>query len=63
MSLGSTHELEYCTLLGKDLKYIDEEKYIAINKKIIVIKATLINLIKSIRESKPKKTVSPADSI
>jgi four helix bundle protein len=63
MSLGSAHELEYCTLLGKDLKFIEEEKYIIINKKINVIKAMLINLIKSIRESKSKKSISPANSL
>jgi four helix bundle protein len=63
MSLGSAHELEYCTLLGKDLKFIEEEKYIMINKKINVIKAMLINLIKSIRESKHKKTVSPSNML
>jgi len=62
MSLGSTHELEYCTLLGKDLRFIEEEKFEIINKKINVIKAMLINLIKSIRKSKPQKTDSPTSS-
>jgi four helix bundle protein len=51
MSLGSTHELEYCFLLGKDLGYIKEDVYSKIHRKISEIKAKLINLIKSIRGS------------
>jgi four helix bundle protein len=59
VSLGSTHELEYCCLLGTDLLYISSEQYETINKKINVIKAMLINLIKSIRESGAKKKTKP----
>ena len=51
MSLGSTHELEYCFLLGKDLGYITEEAYNKLYRKVNEIKAKLINLIKSIRGS------------
>ncbi|OQP58604.1 four helix bundle protein [Niastella populi] len=51
MSLGSTHELEYCFLLGKDLGYIKEEEFRKIYRKINEIKAKLINLIKSVRRS------------
>ena len=54
-SLGSAHELEYCTLLTKDLGFIDLEQFIILNRKVNAIKAMLINLIKSIREPKPKK--------
>lgn len=49
MSLGSAHELEYCFLLGKDLGYIKEDRFIELREKINEIKAKLINLIKSIR--------------
>jgi four helix bundle protein len=52
ISLGSTHELEYFILLAKDLKYISTEKYAEVISRIYIIKAKLINLIKSIRELK-----------
>jgi len=48
-SLGSTHELEYCFLLGKDLGFIQKELYGILSEKINEIKAKIINLIKSIR--------------
>jgi four helix bundle protein len=52
MSLGSVHELEYCLLLAKDLQFLNSEQHETLNKKINIIKAMLINLIKSIRERK-----------
>jgi four helix bundle protein len=58
MALGSAHELEYCFLLAKDLSYIDSEKHKKLDKQVNVIKAMLINLIKSIREPKtPMKSM------
>ncbi len=51
ISLGSILELEYCCLLAKDLSYIDQEVYKSVNKKVNDLKAMLIKLIKSIRES------------
>jgi four helix bundle protein len=55
ISLGSAHELEYCILLSRDLNYLDDEKFGILNRKINAIKAMLINLIKSIRETKKEK--------
>ncbi|HEY4964757.1 MAG TPA: four helix bundle protein [Puia sp.] len=52
ISLGSAHELEYCILLIKDLDFLKVEQFIILNRKVNAIKAMLINLIKSIRESK-----------
>lgn len=50
MALGSTHEVEYCGLLLKDLDYVSEELYNILSERINIIKAKLINLIKSIRK-------------
>jgi four helix bundle protein len=48
-SLGSTHELEYCLLLAKDLNFITENIHNTVRERVNEIKAKLINLIKSIR--------------
>lgn len=50
MSLGSLHEAEYCGLLSKDLGYISEEYFNGFSERINIVKAKLINLIKSIRK-------------
>lgn len=50
IALGSIHETEYCSLLACDLKYITEEKYKELLKRINDVKAMLINLIKAIRK-------------
>jgi len=50
MSLGSTHEVEYCALLVFDLNYLEKQQYDILVKKINDVKAMLINLIKSIRK-------------
>lgn len=50
ISLGSTHEVEYCALLSFDLNYINKEQYDTLFKKVNNVKAMLINLIKSIRK-------------
>ena len=52
LSLGSIMELEYCTLLLKDLHFIDSELYNHLNGKINDIKAMMIRLIKTIRKEK-----------
>ncbi len=52
ISLGSILEVEYCSLLMKDLAYFDSLLYTMLNEKINHIKAMLIGLIKSIREPK-----------
>jgi len=49
MALGSCHEAEYACLLAKDLRYLDEEKYLEINKKTNEVKAMLIGLLKRLR--------------
>jgi four helix bundle protein len=56
ISMGSVHELEYSILLINDLHYINQEHFKILNKRINVIKAMLIKLIKSIRESKSKSS-------
>jgi four helix bundle protein len=50
ISMGSVHELEYGILLVNDLHFIDQEQFKILDKRINIIKAMLINLIKSIRE-------------
>ncbi len=52
ISFGSILEVEYCSLLIKDLSYLDSKLYTTLNEKINHIKAMLTGLIKSIRESK-----------
>jgi four helix bundle protein len=52
ISFGSILEIEYCSLLLKDLAYLNSILFTTLNGKINHIKAMLIGLIKSIRESK-----------
>ena len=52
ISMGSAHELEYFFLLINDLHFINQEQFSVLNKRINIIKAMLINLIKSIRKKK-----------
>ena len=49
IALGSSHELEYQLLLAKDLNFIQDEKYLELEKKVGEIKAMLISLIKRVR--------------
>ena len=58
ISFGSILEVEYCSLLLKDLLYIDSIVFTTLLTKINHIKAMLIGLIKSIREP---KTETPKD--
>ena len=53
LSLGSIMELEYCSRLMKDLRFIDLDLYNILNGKINDVKAMLITLIKKIRAEKP----------
>ncbi|TZF81709.1 four helix bundle protein [Pedobacter sp. BS3] len=48
-ALGSVHELEYQLLLSKDLKFIDNELFVELEKEAGEIKAMLISLIKKVR--------------
>jgi four helix bundle protein len=49
IALGSCHEVEYASLLAKDLRYLNEEKYLEINNKTNEVKAMLIGLLKRLR--------------
>jgi four helix bundle protein len=49
-ALGSSHELEYCCLLSKDLLYISHELFQQTNMLINEVKGMLIGLIKKLRE-------------
>jgi four helix bundle protein len=49
IALGSSNESEYYLLLSKDLKYLSDEKYIALNLLINEVKAMLIALISKVR--------------
>ncbi len=51
ISLGSVHELEYCSILIFDLNYISLEKKTILFEKLNEVKAKHINLIKSIRKN------------
>ena len=57
MSLGSILEVEYCSILLRDLSYLDPDLFKNLHVKINHIKAMLIGLIKSIREPKSKDSV------
>ena len=59
ISMGSAHELEYGISLINDLHFINQEQFQILNKRINVIKAMLINLIKSIRERRSKSSLPP----
>ena len=59
ISMGSVHELEYGILLISNLSFINQEQFQILNKRINVIKAMLINLIKSIREPGSKRSLHP----
>ena len=51
IALGSTHELEYVTLLAFDLNYFDLKKYEDLLLRLNEVKAKLIKLIKAIRKN------------
>ena len=49
ISMGSASELEYLTLLVKDLKYLSEEDYREISTKVIEVKRMLTSFIKKLK--------------
>ncbi len=49
IALGSANEVDYQLLLAKDLSYIENNQYLALNDKIDKIKRQLANLIKKVR--------------
>ena len=48
ISQGSASELEYFTILAKDLKYIQKEEFLMINDKVNKVRRSLNNLINKI---------------
>jgi four helix bundle protein len=53
ISLGSSMEVEYLSLLSFELKYINNDDYQKLNQEINEVKAMLIALIKKVRSPKP----------
>ncbi len=51
-ALGSANEVEYFLILSKDLKYLDEEKFLELSESINEIKGMLISLIGKVRTIK-----------
>lgn len=49
ITLGCSHELEYQLLLAKDLMFLQDEKYLELEKEVGEVKAILISLIKKVR--------------
>jgi four helix bundle protein len=49
VSQGSSQEIEYLSILSKDLKYITVEEYDDLNSRINEVKAMLISLIQKVR--------------
>jgi four helix bundle protein len=49
ISQGSANELEYFTVLAKDLGYIEQSTYLEINDKVDKIRRSLNNLINKIQ--------------
>ncbi|HYF02093.1 MAG TPA: four helix bundle protein [Patescibacteria group bacterium] len=52
ISVGSVSELEYQTILARDLKYISNEAYESINTKINHVKSMLIAFIQKLQKLK-----------
>jgi four helix bundle protein len=50
IALGSTNETDYLTLLAKDLNYLTEDKFIALQQQINKIRAMNIKLIDKVRK-------------
>jgi four helix bundle protein len=50
ISLGSTNETDYLTLLAKDLNYLSEDKFLGLQDHINKIRAMNINLIEKVRK-------------
>lgn len=49
ISQGSSQEIEYLSILSRDLKYITLEEYEDLNSRINEVKAMLIGLIQKVR--------------
>jgi four helix bundle protein len=53
MAMRSATETEYHLLLAKDLGYIDEKQYRAIERKVIEVKRMLASFIRKLRPKRP----------
>ena len=51
-AFGSVQEVQYLSFLCYELKYIEENVYLALEEDINQLKAMLINLIKTVRKVK-----------
>jgi four helix bundle protein len=49
VSQGSSQEIEYLTILSKDLEYLTSEEFDDLNSRINEVKAMLIGLIQKVR--------------
>jgi len=50
IALGSTNETDYLTLLAKDLNYLSENQFVAIQDQLNKVRAMNINLIDKLRK-------------
>lgn len=50
IALGSTNETDYLTLLAKDLNYMSESQFDAVQERLNKIRAMNINLIEKVRK-------------
>jgi four helix bundle protein len=50
IALGSTNEMDYLTLLAKDLNYMSESQFDAVQEHLNKIRAMNINLIEKVRK-------------
>jgi four helix bundle protein len=50
IALGSTNETDYLTLLAKDLNYLNQDTYEALQGRINKVRAMNINLIEKVRK-------------
>ena len=50
IALGSTNETDYLTLLAKDLNYISEDQFTAVQEHLNKIRTMNINLIEKVRK-------------
>jgi four helix bundle protein len=50
IALGSTNETDYLTLLAKDLNYLPELEYIAVQEQLNKVRAMNIKLIEKVRK-------------
>lgn len=50
IALGSTNETDYLTSLAKDLDYLSEDQFVAIQEQLNKVRAMNINLIDKVRK-------------